>query len=205
MARHLLEELTRLRCVSDAIPQHSAAQNPASLTLMHHGLCLVGGSASGAQDNGAMDGCYNCGPNPGSASTPKPPKRGLVSGSSRKRVRGGWFVTGPHDLPALAAHFNTLAYDLVEARNSWVARANELQDLKKQRADAASVGQPFTRMDAYRRAVRRWESVMKRVSDLAEDLVVCQCLIERCSVALEASPVSASHDSNFLTIRRLSD
>jgi hypothetical protein len=71
LARHFSEELARLRRSGAAISQHSAAQNPASLTPMHHGLCLVGGNASEAQANGATEDCYNCGPSLGSALVPK--------------------------------------------------------------------------------------------------------------------------------------
>ncbi|WP_199028415.1 integrase family protein [Ralstonia sp. ASV6] len=165
------------------IPQHPAARNPAGWMPMHHGLCLVGGSTSEVEENGAVGGCYNGGPNIGSASAPR---HGPVPGGSRNCVRCRWFVTEPHHLPALAAHFNTLAYCFDEARNSCLIRENELQDLKKQKADAEDAGRPFTGLDAYRQAERVWESAMKRFSDLAEDLVACWRLIERCKVALEA-------------------
>lgn len=114
------------------------------------------------------------------------PKYGPVPGGSRNCVRCRWFVTEPHHLPALAAHFNTLAYHFDEARNACLAREQELQGLKKQKADAEDSGQPFARQDACRQAERVWESAMKRFSDLAEDLVACWRLIERSKVALEA-------------------
>jgi hypothetical protein len=78
---------------------------------------------------------------------------------------------------------------LVEARNTCLTRENELTDLEKQSADAGNAGESFAQMDAYRRPERIWESAMKRVSDLAEDLVVCQCLIEPSRAALEAPQV----------------
>lgn len=166
-----------------AIPQHPAARNPAGWMPMHHGLCLVGGNTSEAEDNGAVGGCYNGGPNIGS---PSVPRCGPVPGGSRNCVRCRWFVTEPHHLPALAAHFNTLAYHFDEARNACLAREDALQDLKKLKADAEDAGLPFARQDAYRQAERVWESAMKRFSDLAEDLVACWRLIERCKAALEA-------------------
>ncbi|MFS8981576.1 integrase, partial [Cupriavidus necator] len=166
-----------------AIPQHPAARNPAGWMPMHHGLCLVGGNTSEVEDNGSVGGCYNGGPNLGPASAPK---CGPVPGGSRNCVRCRWFVTEPHHLPALAAHFNTLAYHFDEARNACLTWENELQDLKKQKADAEDAGRPFARLDAYRQAERVWESAMKRFSDLAEDLVACWRLIERCKAALEA-------------------
>lgn len=167
-----------------AIPQHPAARNPVGWMPMHHGLCLVGGNTSEVEDNGAVGGCYNGGPNIGS---PSALKYGPVPGGSRNCVRCRWFVTEPHYLPALAAHFNTLAYHFDEARNTCLTRENELQDLKKQKVDAEDAGQPFARLDAYRQAERVWESAMKRFSDLAEDLVAGWRLIERCKAALDAS------------------
>lgn len=169
-----------------AIPQHPAARNPAGWMPMHHGLCLVGGNTSEVEDNGAVGGCYNGGPMAANGKSSVNPKYGPVPGGSRNCVRCRWFVTAPHHLPALAAHFNTLAYHFDEARNACLAREDDLQTLKKQKADAEEAGQPFTRLDAYRQAERLWESVMKRFSDLAEDLVACWRLIERCKAALEA-------------------
>lgn len=166
-----------------AIPQHPAARNPAGWMPMHHGLCLVGGNTSEVEGNGKVGGCHNGGPNIGSSSAPK---YGPVPGGSRNCVRCRWFVTEPHHLPALAAHFNTLAYHFDEARNACLAREQELQGLKKQKADAEDAGHPFACQDAYRQAERVWESAMKRFSDLAEDLVACWRLIERCKAALEA-------------------
>ena len=165
-----------------AIPQHPAARNPVGWMPMHHGLCLVGGNTSEVEGNGAVGGCYNGGTNRGSTSVLK---YGPVPGGSRNCVRCRWFVTEPHHLPALTAHFNMLAYHFDEARNSCLVREQELQGLKKQKADAEDVGQPFSRPDTYRQAERVWESAMKRFSDLAEDLVACWRLIERCKAALE--------------------
>lgn len=168
-----------------AIAQHPAARNPIGWMPMHHGLCLVGGNTSEGEENGAVGGCYNGGPNIGSTTNPK---YGPVPGGSRNCVRCRWFVTAPHHLPALAAHFNTLAYHFDEARNACLAREKDTQSLKKDKADAEAAGQPFTRIDAHRQAERLWESTMKRFSDLAEDLVACWRLIERCKAAFEAHP-----------------
>jgi hypothetical protein len=166
-----------------AIPQHPAARNPAGWMPMHHGLCLVGGNTSEVEDNGAVGGCYNGGAIIGS---PSASKWGPVPGGSRNCVRCRWFMTEPHHLPALAAHFNTLAYHFDEARNACLIREQELQSLKKQKVDAEDAGRPFARQDAFRQAERVWESAMRRFSDLAEDLVACWRLIERCKAVLEA-------------------
>lgn len=166
-----------------AVPQHPAARNPVGWMPMHHGMCLVGGNTSESEDNGSVGGCYNGGVNIGS---PSIPKYQAVPGGSRNCVRCRWFVTEPHHLPALAAHFNTLAYHFDEARNVCLTREGELQELKKQKLDAEIAGQPFARQDSYRQAERVWESAMKRFSDLAEDLVACWRLIERCKAAFQA-------------------
>lgn len=173
-------------------PQHPAARNPTGWMPMHHGLCLVGGNTSEAEDNGAVGGCYNGGPLIAKGSPSANPKYGPVLGGSRNCVRCRWFVTEPHYLPALAAHFNTLAYHFDEARNACLSRESELQDLKKEKADAEDAGQPFTRLGDYRQVERVWESAMKRFSDLAEDLVACWRLIERCKVSLEDQQSSGS-------------
>ena len=166
-----------------AIPQHPAARNPAGWMPMHHGMCLVGGNTSEIEDNGIVGGCHNGGLIVGA---PSSKKYGPVPGGSRNCVRCRWFVTEPHYLPSLGAHFNTIAYHFDEARNVCFTSEKELQDLKKQRVDAEDAGQPFARLDAYRQAERVWEAAMKRFSDLAEDLVACWRLIERCKAALEA-------------------
>lgn len=168
-----------------AIPQHPAARNPVGWMPMHHGLCLVGGNTSEVEDNGAVGGCYNGGPVIGS--TPRSKKHGPVPGGSRNCVRCRWFVTEPHYLSALAAHFNILAYHFDDARNTCLTREDELQNLKKQKLNAEDAGLLFAGMDAYRQAERVWESAMKRFSDLAEDLVACWRLIERCKAVLETS------------------
>lgn len=167
-----------------AVPQHPAARTPSGWMLMHHGLCLVGGNTSDIEGNGVVGGCYNGGPNLGSSSVPK---YGPVPGGCRNCVRCRWFVTEPHYLPALTAHFNTLAYHFDEARKACLTRENELQYLKKQKADTEEAGQPFNQLNAYRQAERLWESAMKRFSDLAEDLVACWRLIDRCKAALDVA------------------
>ncbi|MCE0877429.1 MULTISPECIES: integrase family protein [Pseudomonas] len=166
-----------------AIAPHPAERNPVGWMPMHHGVCLVGGNTSEIEENSSVGGCYNGGPQIG---PPSLKKYSQVPGGSRNCVRCRWFVTEPHHMPALVAHFNTLAYHFDEARNACIAHENTLQDLKKQKADAEEENQPFARIDAYRQAERVWEKSIKRFSDLAEDLVACWRLIERCKSALHA-------------------
>jgi hypothetical protein len=172
--------------LSAAIPEHPAARNAVGWMPMHHGLCLVGGNTSDVESNGSTGGCYNGGQMISNGTASVAPKFGPVPGGCRNCVRCRWFLTEPHYLPALVAHFNTLAYHFDEARNICLARENELQDLKKQKADTEDAGRPFIQQDKFRQAERVWESAMQRFSDLAEDLVACWRLIERCKVALES-------------------
>ena len=169
--------------LSATIPQHPAARNAAGWMPMHHGLCLVGGNTSELEDNRKIGGCHNGGPNVG---TEGKPLHGPVPGGSRNCIRCRWFVTEPHYLPALAAHFNTIAYHFDEARNKSMAAEQALQGLKrvKARMEAQPDGGPFVQHAELRTAERLWESSLKRFSDLAEDLVACWRLLERCQAAL---------------------
>ncbi|WP_235442643.1 site-specific integrase [Burkholderia contaminans] len=171
--------------VSDAIPEHPAARNALGWMPMHHGLCLAGGNASDSMENRSIGGCHNGGPMvlPGTAVGNA--KHAPVPGGNRNCVRCRWFVTEPHYLPSLAAHFNTIAYHFDEARNACLANERVLLDLKKQKADAEDAGEVFLHLDAFRQAERVWEGSMKRFNDFAEDLTACWRLIERCKAALD--------------------
>jgi hypothetical protein len=57
-------------------------------------------------------------------------------------VRYRWFVTEPHYVPALAAHFNTIAYHFDEARNACLRHESELEALRN--------GKPIEKMRIYR-------------------------------------------------------
>lgn len=167
------------------IPPHPASRNAAGWMPMHHGLCLVGGNTSEVEGNKAVGGCHNGGPVIIAGIGSSPAKHGPVPGGSRNCVRCRWFVTEPNYLPALVAHFNNLAYHFDEARNACLRHETELHELKRQKASTEAVGKPFTEQAALRQAERVWEADMKRFSDLAEDLVACWHLIERCKNLLD--------------------
>jgi hypothetical protein len=168
------------------IAVHPANRNPVGWMPMHHGLCLVGGNTSEIEGNGRVGGCYNGGPQLVTGTSTVASKHAPVPGGSRNCVRCRWFVTEAHHLPALAAHFNNLAYHFDEARGGCIEQEHHLQELKRQKAAQESAGQPFTENAELRQTERIWEAAMKRFSDLAEDLVACWRLIERCKAALEA-------------------
>jgi hypothetical protein len=172
-----------------AVPVHMAARNAAGWMPMHHGLCLVGGNTSETEDNKKLGGCYNGGNDIG---TRGKPSHGPVPGGSRNCVRCRWFVTEPHFLPALAAHFNTVAYHFDEARNKAMDAEQTLQELKRLKArveaDSRQGTEPFVQHRELQTATRVWETTTKRFSDLAEDLVACWRLIERCKAVLSKGP-----------------
>ena len=169
-----------------AIEVHPANRNPVGWMPLHHGLCLVGGNTSQIEGNGRIGGCHNGGPMIVPGTNAYAPKHAPVPGGSRNCVRCRWFVTEPHHLPALLAHFNNLSYHLDEARNSCIVHESNLQDLKRQKAAQEAAGRPFTEHTEYRQTERIYEAAMKRFSDLAEDLVACWKLIERCKTALDS-------------------
>jgi hypothetical protein len=169
-----------------AIEVHPANRNPVGWMPLHHGLCLVGGNTSEIEGQRSIGGCYNGGPLIFTGTTSVVPRHGPVPGGSRNCVRCRWFVTEAHYLPALGAHFNNLAYHFDEVRNQCIEQETKLQELKRQKAAQEADGQPFTAHDEYRQMERIWEASMKRFSDLAEDLVACWKLIERCKAALES-------------------
>ncbi|REE23156.1 putative integrase [Paraburkholderia sp. BL27I4N3] len=172
--------------LASAIPVHPHARNAAGWMPMHHGLCLVGGNTSELEDNRKIGGCYNGGPEIG----PNLSLYGPVPGGSRNCVRCRWFVTEPHHLPALAAQFNTIAYHFDDARDKAMIAEEKVQTLRrlKAKAENESSGMPFLQHTELRHAERMWEAAMKRFSDLAEDLVSCWRLIERCKVVLDKGP-----------------
>ncbi|MYM81814.1 integrase [Duganella sp. FT50W] len=168
-----------------SIPQHPAWRNPAGWMLMHIGLCLVGGNTGKIEDNKKIGGCYNGGPNLGSS---KAPRHGPTPGGTRNCIRCRWFVTEPHFLPSLAAHFNTIAFHFDEARNRSMDSERKLQEIKRQKAQMEAVqdGPSFDRYRELREAERIMESQMSAFNDLAEDLVACWRLVERCQVLINS-------------------
>ena len=168
-----------------AVPVHPSQRNAAGWMLMHHGLCLVGGNVSEIEDKRNIGGCYNGGPEFG---RPGENDFAPVPGGSRNCIRCRWFVTEPHFLPALTAHFNTAAYHFDEARNSAMDHEHKLQQIRREKATQEAAGGVFTDLQAFLQAERLSEASMKKFSDRAEDLVACWRLIERCKDLLNAAP-----------------
>lgn len=163
------------------IPRHPAARNAAGWMPLHIGMCLVGGNNSEISGNQSIGGCYNGGPELVRLG-PKI-KYGPVPGGSRNCIRCRWFVTEPKHLVALAGHYDTLSWHCDEAKKGARDREDELNLLKKQRADAEDGGQPFTGISALVRAQGLFEKAMKKFSDLLQDVSSCGDFINRCIAA----------------------
>ncbi|RYG58209.1 MAG: integrase [Alphaproteobacteria bacterium] len=159
------------------IPEHPSARNPAGWMPMHHGLCMVGGNTSQLENSNAIGGCYNGGPNIGSASTPR---YAPTPGGARNCVRCRWFVTAPHYLWALQAHVNTLFYHSDEAMNLSVKVEQELGSLRAAKAQAENARIVFPQLSTLRQAERLFETHMQRYSDLTEDVAATVKLMQRC-------------------------
>ncbi|MFY7865611.1 gamma-mobile-trio integrase GmtZ [Roseateles sp.] len=163
--------------LSATIPIHPGDRNPAGWMLMHHGLCLVGGNVSQVQDNATLGGCYNGGPFNG---TQTRISHDPVPGGARNCVRCRWFVTEPHYLQALTAHFNNAAYHFDESRNRAVATERKWQELLRRKAEMEFADELFTEHLALDSAERLYETTVVEFSEQAETLVATWRLIERC-------------------------
>jgi hypothetical protein len=159
------------------VAEHPAARNPAGWMPMHHGMCLVGGNTSPIEDNKQIGGCYNGGPNLGTASNPR---HGPVPGGARNCVRCRWFVTEPYYLTALVAHLNNILYHFNEAQNKCVALDRLVGELRALRSSAEREGVEFERLQELKDAQRQFETAMVRFSNLAEDARDCTWFIQRC-------------------------
>lgn len=174
------------------IPEHPAARNPAGWMPMHHGLCMVGGNTSQLEGNNAVGGCYNGGPNIGSASTPR---YAPTPGGARNCVRCRWFVTEPHYLGALQAHVNALFYHSDEAMNLTVKVERQLGEFRAAKAQDEAAGVVYMQMDVLKQAERVFETHMQRYSDLTEDIAATVKLMQRC---VEKAEKPAPGEKNML-------
>lgn len=164
-----------------AIPVDPADRNPAGWLDMGHGWCLVGGNISENEENKRVGGCFNGGPQ---VSFEARGRFAPVPGGMRNCIRCRWFVTMPHYLPALAAKFNNLSYRVDEAMAEATRAEMSFYKIKEEQAEVTQAGGLFDRMNSLRQTERVRESALGRWNDLAENLVACWRLIERCMDAL---------------------
>lgn len=168
-----------------AIAARPEDRNAAGWMPRHHGLCLVGGNTSPDEAHRRMGGCFNGGElvvpySQGNMNVYAP-----VPGGAGNCVRCRWFVTEPHYLDALRAHFNNLSYHLAEAARVAHAHEDALEAIKQRRVQAEEADLPFAEQATYLRAERVWEAAITKVDHLANDLTATFRLIQRCHALLE--------------------
>ncbi|TMU24525.1 integrase [Halomonas sp. ATBC28] len=168
-----------------SVQKNTGDRNPAGWMMMHHGICLAGGNTVENQENKSLGGCFNGGDKIYKGDSSRPPRYEAVAGGARNCIRCRWFVTEPHYLPSLVAHFNNLSYHLDESRNDHLRYEQQLTELKKEKLDAEENGLPFEKLKKYRQVERLWEKTIKRFSDISENIVACWRLVERCKKALQ--------------------
>jgi len=168
-----------------ALPIQPQDRNPAGWMARHHGLCLVGGNTSPDEANGRTGGCFNGGELMRDLKHTPSNIYAAVPGGAGNCVRCRWFVTEPHYIDALRAHFNNVSYRLAEAARNAKERESELDALKLLRLAAERAGLPFAELQDYLKAERVWESAMSVVDQLANDLTATFRLI---SMRLGAPP-----------------
>lgn len=151
-----------------ALAPNPGERNPAGWMARHHGICLVGGNSSPLVLNSRIGGCFNGGglfrANHGGESVEHLP----VPGGPGNCVRCRWFVTEPHYLDALRAHFNNLSYRLGAQAQQAQEYEQRLNTLGTQRLEAEQQCVVFTKQNEYLSLERLWESSLTKV-DLVSD------------------------------------
>lgn len=185
-----------------AIPRSPVSRNAVGWSYMHHGVCLAGGNVSPLEGPSGIGGCYNGGPDIGSAGKPK---FSPVPGGSRNCVRCRWFVTEPLYIFALVAHCNVLLYHFGEARSACVEADSHLQGLRIRQMQSEEAGSGITSTNELESAERVWETAMQRFQERAEDVAACIKLVFRCQEALEKRTGKEANDRSLLAVGSLSD
>lgn len=174
-----------------ALAIHPGDRNPAGWLARSYGICLVGGNTSSDEYNGKIGGCRNGGEL--LRANTKDSSNNVyahVPGGAGNCVRCRWFVTEPHYIDALRAHFNNVSYRLVEAARE--AKSYEVQKdaLKARCYQAEQADEPFVEQKELLRVSTLWESAITKVDDLGHDLIATFRLIKRCFDLIEEAAAS---------------
>ena len=156
-------------------------RNPAGWLARSYGMRLVGGNASPDEFNGKIGGCLNGGDL--LRSNTKDASNNVyapVPGGPGNCVRCRWFVTEPHYVDALRAHFNNLSYHLGEAGKTARKHEAQMEALKAKRYQAELAETPFTEQAELVRETTLWESKIVKLDGLGHDLTATYRLIKRC-------------------------
>lgn len=189
-----------------ALAVHPADRNPAGWMIRSYGMCLVGGNTSSDEYNGKIGGCRNGGDllrlNTKDASNNV---YAPVPGGAGNCVRCRWFVTEPHYIDALRAHFNNVSYRLVEAAKT--AKNYEVQQdvLKAKRYRAEQAKEPFTEQQELQKIATLWESAITKADDLGHDLIATFRLIKRCFDLIEKAGKGGDSKQQLVAVGGLQD
>lgn len=186
-----------------AIAKNPAARNPVGWMPLSLGLCIAGGNVSpmeGGEKN--CGGCYNGGPNLGTASKPK---FSPVPGGARNCVRCRWLVTAAHYLPALVDRCNLALFHFDEAKNSLLLADRMYQDLVAEQISQEAVNGAGPTAAELKNARAKVDVSAQRLSDRAEDVVASMRLIERCRLMLAESSDAAAESRKLLAVGSKSD
>lgn len=172
--------------VKAALSVHPGDRNPAGWLARSYGMCLVGGNSSPDEFNGKIGGCLNGGDL--LRSNTKDASNNVyapVPGGPGNCVRCRWFVTEPHYIDALRAHFNNVSYHLVEAAKVAKKQEVQLEGLKSKRYHAELSNTPFTEQATLVRVSTLWEAAITETDQLGHDLIATFRLIKRCFDLIE--------------------
>lgn len=192
--------------VKTALPERAAERNPVGWMPRHHGMCLVGGNTSPTEGNSRIGGCYNGGPLLREhGNRPDNDLYAPVPGGAGNCVRCRWFVTEPHYIDALRAHFNNVSYHLSEAAKEAKAHEDALDKLKASRYTAEQAKEVFSEQAAYLKTERLWESSLTKVDQLANDLTATYRIIRRCMALIEHDRENARNTQQLVAVGGLHD
>lgn len=170
-----------LEGVKAALSIRPGDRNPAGWLARSYGMCLVGGNSSPDEFNGKIGGCLNGGEL--LRSNTKDASNNVyapVPGGSGNCVRCRWFVTEPHYIDALRAHFNNVSYHLAESTKVAKKHEGRLEALKSKRYHAELSNKPFTEQADLVRVSTLWETSITQTDQLGHDLIATLRLIRRC-------------------------
>lgn len=206
------EELNRSIVINNmdglkaALAIHPGGRNPAGWLVRGYGMCLVGGNTSPDEYNGKIGGCRNGGEllrvdtKDASNNIYAP-----VPGGAGNCVRCRWFVTEPHYIDALRAHFNNVSYRLVEAAKE--AKSYEIRQdaLKAKCYQAEQADEPYTEQAELLHISSLWESAITKVDDLGHDLIATFRLIKRCFDLIEKAAGKGKSNKQLVAVGGLQD
>lgn len=192
--------------VRAALVARPTDRNPAGWLPRGFGMCLVGGNSSPDEFNGKIGGCLNGGELLRSNS--KDASNNVyapVPGGAGNCVRCRWFVTEPHYIDALRAHFNNLSYHLAEAARVAKQHEAKMEALKAKRYQAELADLPFIEQADLVRASTLWEASITKTDDLGHDLIATFRLIKRCHDLIKNATQKENSKQQIVAIGSMQD